>query len=189
MSGTAEIHDATLTPTKLELLAGWLPSQSWFGGTPVDLARVASYRFVDPEGDVGIETMLVSSQGTTYQVPLTYRAAALHEADDSLIGTSEHSVLGTRYVYDAVADPIYMVELMRVIHEGDTEADLSRGQKSMTVQGSGIVPVSNASGESMRVVRVLDGKHVPGTRTPLGTLVGKWTSAGAEVEQVLAVLR
>jgi hypothetical protein len=189
MSGTAEIHDATLTPTKLELLAGWLPSQPWFSGTPDDLARVASYRFVDPDGDVGIETILVRSQGVTYQVPLTYRSEPFAEARDFLIGTLEHSVLGTRFVYDAVGDPVYMVELLRVIHEGDTEADLSSGEKTMTVLGSGIVPVSNAAGESMRLVRILDGQHVPGNRTPLGTLTGSWTSDGVEQEQVLVVLR
>ena len=189
MSGTAEIHEAILKPSKLELLAGWLPAQEWFVGDSEDLARVASYRFVDPEGDVGIETILVRSLGVTYQVPLTYRAEPLDEADDSLIGIMEHSVLGTRYTYDAVGDPVYQVELMRVIHEGDTEADLSRGEKSMTVLGSGIVPVSNAAGESMRVVRVLDGHHVPGSRSPLGTLTGKWNADGVEVEQVLAVLR
>jgi hypothetical protein len=189
MSGVAELHEATLTPTKLELLAGWLPAQEWFVGDSDDLARVASYRFVDPDGEVGIETILVRSKGVTYQVPLTYRSEPLDEADDSLVGTLDHSVLGTRYVYDAVGDPVYMVELMRVIHEGDTEADLSRGEKSMTVLGSGIVPVSNAAGESMRVVRVLDGQHVPGNRTPLGILTGTWTENGAEQEQILAVLR
>ncbi|MFZ0531022.1 MAG: hypothetical protein WAL91_10870 [Propionicimonas sp.] len=189
MSGIAKIEDATLTPSKLELLAGWLPTQRWFKGSPDDLTRVASYRFVDPEGEVGIETILVRSQGVTYQVPLTYRAAPLPEAADSLVGTMEHSTLGTRYTYDAVADPVYQVELLRVIHEGDTEADLSRGEKSMTVLGSGIVPVSNAAGEAMRVVRVLDGSHVPGTRLPLGTLTGTWTDETGEQEQVLATLR
>lgn len=189
MSGTAEIHEATLTPTKLELLAGWLPAQEWFVGDADDLTRVASYRFVDPDGEVGIETILVRSAGVTYQVPLTYRAEPLDEAADSLIGTMEHSTLGTRYTYDAVGDPVYMVELMRVIHEGDNEADLSRGEKTMTVQGSGIVPVSNAAGESMRIVRVLDGQHVPGTRVPLGTLEGTWKQDGVEQQQVLAVLR
>ena len=135
MSGTAEIHDATLTPTKLELLAGWLPSQDWFHGSADDLTRVASYRFVDPDGEVGIETILVKSGGETYQVPLTYRSEPLAESEHDLIGTLEHSVLGTRYVYDAVGDPVYMVELLRVIHEGDTEADLSRGEKSMPGRG------------------------------------------------------
>ncbi len=189
MSGTAEIHEATLTPTKLELLAAWLPAQEWFVGDADDLVRVAAYRFVDPDGEVGLETLLVRSDGVTYQVPLTYRAEPLAEAEDRLVGTLDHSVLGKRYVYDAVADPVYMVELMRVIHEGDTEADLSSGEKTMTVLGSGIVPVSNAAGESMRVVRVLDGQHVPGTRTPLGTLTGTWTEDGVEQSQVLAVLR
>lgn len=189
MSGTAIIHEATLTPSKLELLAGWLPAQTWFTGDAADLERVASYRFVDPDGEVGIETMLVRSGGVTYQVPLTYRAEPLPEADGSLIGTMEHSVLGTRYTYDAVADPVYLVELMRVIHEGDTEADLSRGVKSMTVQGSGIVLVSNAAGEMMRVIRVLDGAHVPGMPTPLGVLTGTWTDGDTEQTQTLVVLR
>lgn len=189
MSGTAEIHEATLTPSKLELLAGWLPAQEWFVGDSDDLTRVASYRFVDPDGEVGIETLLVRSHGVTYQVPLTYRSEPLAEAADSLIGTLKHSVLGTRYVYDAVGDPVYTVELLRVIHEGDTEAELSRGSKTMTVLGSGIVPVSNAAGEAMRIVRVLDGEHVPGKRPPLGTLTGTWSQDGVSQEQVLAVLR
>lgn len=189
MSGTAEIMDATLTPGKIDLLAGWLPRQSWFAGDAGDLEKVASYRFVDPDGEVGIETLLVRSGGVVYQVPLTYRAEPLDEANDSLVGTMEHSALGTRYTYDAVADPVYLVELLRVIHEGDSEADLSRGEKTMTVQGSGIVPVSNAASESMRIVRVLDGSHVPGTRVPLGTLTGTWTDADGEHEQTLAVLR
>ncbi|HQZ00838.1 MAG TPA: hypothetical protein PKV13_08970 [Propionicimonas sp.] len=189
MSGIAKIEDATLTPSKLELLAGWLPSQPWFKGSADDLSKVASYRFVDPEGDVGIETILVRSHGVTYQVPLTYRSEPLDEAAAALLGTMEHSVLGTRYTYDAVADPVYVVELLRVVHEGDTEADLSRGEKSMTVLGSGIVLVSNAAGETARIVRVLDGSHVPGTRLPLGTLTGKWTDESGEQEQVLATVR
>ena len=189
MSGIAKIEDATLTPSKLELLAGWLPAQSWFKGAADDLTRVAAYRFVDPEGEVGIETLLVRSAGVTYQVPLTYRSEPLAEADDSLVGTLEHSVLGTRYVYDAVADPVYVVELLRVIHEGDNEADLSRGEKSMTVVGSGIVRVSNAAGEAARIVRVLDGSHVPGARLPLGTLTGTWTDDAGTQEQLLATVR
>lgn len=189
MSGTAIIHDATLTPTKLELLATWLPSQPWFAGSADDLERIAGYRFVDPDGEVGIDTLLVRSAGVTYQVPLTYRADPLPEAANHLIGTMEHSVLGTRYTYDAVGDPVYLVELLRVIHEGDTEADLSRGEKTMSVQGTGIVPVSNASGESMRIVRILDGAHVPSFPMPLGRLTGKWTEAEGEQDQTLAILR
>ncbi len=49
--------------------------------------------------------------------------------------------------------------------------------------------MSNAAGESMRVVRRPDGKHIPGTRVPLGTLIGTWTDENGEQEEILAVLR
>lgn len=189
MSGTAEIHEATLTPTKLELLATWLPSQTWFEGTGADVTKVGSFRFVDPDGEVGIETILVSSGGVTYQVPLTYRGAPLEEAARALIGTLEHSVLGTRWVYDAVGDPVYVAELFRVIHEGDTEADLSRGTKTVTVVGSGITLVSNAATEAARIIRVLDGGQLPLGRAPLGTLTGRWSEGDTQREEILAVLR
>ena len=188
MSGTAKIEEATLTPSKLDLLRDWLPGQSWFAGDAADLERVGSFRFVDPDGEVGVETLLIRSAGVTYQVPLTYRAAALDEAEGSFIGNLDHSVLGTRWVYDAVGDPVYVVELLRVIHEGDTEADLSRGEKTATAQGSGIVRVSNAASEAVRLVRILDGQHIPHTM-PLGTLVGTWQEDGQERSEVLAILR
>ena len=189
MSGTAEIHDATLTPTKLELLAGWLPGQPWFEGPADDLSRVASFRFVDPDGEVGVETILVGSGGVTYQVPVTYRNEPLEEATRSLIGELDHSVLGHRWVYDAVGDPVYVTELFRVIHEGDNEADVSIGEKSMTVEGSGITAVSNAATEAARIVRVLDGNHLPPGRHPLGVLTGSWTDADGKHEEILAIVR
>lgn len=188
MSGTAKIHDAELKPSKLELLAGWLPGQPWFGGDGDDLERVASYRFVDPDGEVGIDTLLVRSAGVTYQVPLTYRAEPLDDDFAVLVGTIEHSDLGTRYCYDATTDPVYVAELIRVIHEADNEADLSRGEKTMTVAGSGITTVSNASMEAARLVRVLDGKHVQ-TAQPLGVLTGTWTEDGVERSEILATIR
>ena len=75
MSGVAEVHpEATLTPSKVELVAAWMPKQGWYKGTDAsDAARVASFRFVDPYGEVGIETLLIRSGGVVYQVPLTYR--------------------------------------------------------------------------------------------------------------------
>lgn len=188
MSGTAKIEDATLSPSKLDLLRDWLAGQSWFAGDPNDLERVGSFRFVDPDGEVGIETLLLRSGGTTYQVPVTYRSEELAEGKLGFIGNLEHSVLGTRWVYDAVVDPVYVVELLRVIHEGDTEADLSRGEKSATVQGSGITQVSNAASEAVRLVRVLDGHHIPHTM-PLGTLIGNWREDETERSEILAILR
>lgn len=188
MSGTATIHQAELKPSKLELLADWLPSQAWFKGDAGDLERVASYRLVDPDGDVGIETLLIRSGGVTYQVPVTYRAEPLEDSEPWLIGTLEHSVLGTRYVYDATGDPVYVAELIRVIHEADNEAELSRGEKSMSVLGSGITAVSNAAMQAARLIRVLDGDHIH-TAIPLGILEGTWTEDGTERNEVLATIR
>ena len=124
MSAMALIHRATLAPTKLELLAGWLPDRPWYTAGAGDLERVAGYRFDDPAGAVGIETVLVrADDGPVHQVPLTYRGAPLAGADAWLLGTTEHSVLGRRWVYDATADPVYAAALARAIlgHSGQAE--------------------------------------------------------------------
>ena len=86
----ALLHHATLTPSKRELMTGWLASRPWCAGS--DVAPVAAYRFDDPEGEVGIETALLAAvDGTTYQLPLTYRGAPLAGAERHLIGTTDHS--------------------------------------------------------------------------------------------------
>ena len=126
MARTSQIHDATLRPSKLALLTGFLPEQRWYVGKDhaPQLERVGAYRFEDPTGEVGIETHLVRDVAATppvlYQVPLTYRAQPLDGAEHALVGTMEHSVLGTRYVYDAPQDPVYVAELLRTVVEADT---------------------------------------------------------------------
>ena len=54
-------------------------------------------------------------------MPLTYRAGALDGADGALIGTSEHGVLGRRWIYDGVHDPVLRTQLVALI-QGDAEA-------------------------------------------------------------------
>ena len=91
----AVIHRATLTPGKLELLAGWLPARPWCPGVE-DLRQLGAYRFDDPAGEVGLEAFLLqAADGPVLHVPVTYRAAPLEGAEDHLVGTMEHSVLGT----------------------------------------------------------------------------------------------
>ncbi|AVT34907.1 hypothetical protein C6361_29345 [Plantactinospora sp. BC1] len=121
----ALLHRAALHPGKLELLADWLPGRRWYRGpAAADVVRVASFRFDDPDGAVGIETMLVrSGDGPVHQVPLTYRAAPLPGGDDWLIGTTEHSVLGRRWVYDACGDPVYASALAAAIVTGSGQAE------------------------------------------------------------------
>jgi hypothetical protein len=118
----ALFHRATVTPTKAELIADWAPTQPW--GVPVDapLEVIGSYRFDDPEGRVGMESHLVDAGDTLLQVPLTYRDAPLEGADDALITEMQHTVLGTRWVYDALHDPRYVVMLAAVAMTGQGEA-------------------------------------------------------------------
>lgn len=94
------IHRTTLKPTKLELLADWLPKQPWYqgAGTP-ELTKAGGFRLDDPAGEVGIEFMAATDtsgpEPVTYHVPMAYRGAPLEGApDDALIGTTEHGVLG-----------------------------------------------------------------------------------------------
>lgn len=143
----ALLHRANLHPSKLELLAAWLPSRRWYqgdaGAAPV---RVAACRFDDPAGAVGIETMLVrAGDGPIHQVPLTYRGAPLAGGDEWLVGTTDHSALGQRWVYDAAGDPVYVAALARAIFTGAGQAleyfevDGRREDREpdMTVTGSG----------------------------------------------------
>ncbi|MBO0772239.1 MAG: 1,4-alpha-glucan branching protein [Actinobacteria bacterium] len=122
----AIIHDTTMSPGKLELLRAWLPGQPWFLGTgrePV-LSRAGGFRLDDPQGAVGIEFMVVTDASgdpaSTYQVPLTYRGHALASAAGALIGTAEHGVLGPRWIYDGVHDPVLVAQLAALI-QGDAE--------------------------------------------------------------------
>ena len=118
----ALLHKATVTPTKLEILDAWLPGRPWFHGA-AGVEKVASYRFDDPAGEVGLEAILVSSGDEVYQVPLTYRAAPLAGADGHLVGTMEHSVLGPRWAYDACADPVWASALATAIRTGGEQAE------------------------------------------------------------------
>jgi len=118
----AIFHRATITPTKAELMAEWAPTQPWGWAPGVPLEVIGSYRFDDPDGRVGLETHLVTADGTLLQVPLTYRDEPLAGADDALIAEMQHSVLGTRWVYDGLRDPRFVVMLAAVAMTGQGEA-------------------------------------------------------------------
>ncbi|RMB58224.1 maltokinase N-terminal cap-like domain-containing protein [Tessaracoccus antarcticus] len=188
MTGTANVHpEAQLRPTKMELLSTWLPTQPWFDGNPGLLERIAFYRFADPDGEVGLDGMLIASAGSVFHVPVTWRAAPLPEGD--LIGTLEHSVLGTRYCYDAPSDPVFVAELARVIRESDTDADIvAEGQsdprpRTIAVKGTGSV-TGKKLGEEPVVVRKLDGIWPEAA----AHLVGTWKPGGEGRSDVLATL-
>jgi Maltokinase N-terminal cap domain len=115
---------ATLDPTKRELLEAWLPSRSWASGV-ASVEKLAEYRFDDPAGEVGVETILWRTEdGTVLQVPFTYRNAPLRGAGDFLVGTTEHSALGSRWVYDGCADPVWASTVATAILAGGTQAQM-----------------------------------------------------------------
>jgi hypothetical protein len=122
----AVIHQTTMNPGKLELLAAWLPDQPWYlrgGRRRPELTRVGGFRLDDPAGEVGLEFMVVADAtaddaAVFYQVPMTYRGQPLTGAEGALIGTSEHGVLGTRWIYDGAYDPVLIAQLVACI-QGD----------------------------------------------------------------------
>ncbi len=199
MARTADVHpNATLTPSKTDLMKAWLPRQPWFAGDPSDLATVGQFRFVDPAGAVGVQIMLVTSGGDLYQVPLTYRDAPLEGAESALLGTMEHSALGTRWIYDALSDPVYAAELLRTIVEADTEAPVSSGAPQTPARGSGAKGVDLVAGQRRGDDLITYGRwtiHVarhPDEAEPigaLGVLTADLTLNGEDVTVVLAELR
>ena len=118
----AIFHVATLTPTKAELIEAWAPTRPWGPPPSEPVAVIGSYRFDDPEGRVGMETFLVSAGDVILQIPLTYRDEPLDGAGDALITEMEHSVLGTRWVYDGLRDPLFVTMMAAVTMTGQGEA-------------------------------------------------------------------
>ncbi|MFJ8110803.1 1,4-alpha-glucan branching protein [Streptomyces sp. NPDC096132] len=123
----AVIHHTALKPTKLELLTAWLPTRPWYVGGAGEprLAKAGGFRLDDPQGEVGIEFMVVTDTSGThpaaYLVPLTYRGTPLDGAEHALVGTMEHGVLGRRWAYDGCHDPVLAGQLSALI-EGRVQA-------------------------------------------------------------------
>ena len=167
----AVIHRTTLSPGKFELLAAWLPAQPWYGpaaGQP-ELARAGGFRLDDPDGEVGIEFVVVtdgSRDGTAYLTPLTYRGSPLAGAEAGLITTAEHGVLGRRWIYDGVRDPVLVAQLVALIQGGaQAQAQSVSNTADPTVTGrpaapGALVPLTSAvtgsgpSGTELRIATV-----------------------------------
>src|SRR5690554_5549432 len=153
----ALLHRAELRPSKLELITPWLAEQSWAYSADAGWERIAAYRFDDPDGEVGVETMIVGSGGgAELQVPVTYRGAQLNGADEWLIGTMEHSVLGRRWVYDAAGDPVYAQTLSFAITSGASEAEqyVEENGERVVQPGTAWVKGSGAGAEMPAVASI-----------------------------------
>ncbi|MFF3906237.1 1,4-alpha-glucan branching protein [Streptomyces sp. NPDC001848] len=159
----AIIHRTTMSPTKLELLTDWLPTRPWYVGTgrEPELSRTGGFRLDDPEGEVGIE-FLVATDGSgpapvSYHVPLTYRGAPLEGAEHALVGTSEHGVLGRRWIYDGTHDPVLVAQLLALLQgraEPQAQSRSNTPDPSVTVRFTG-TPVETG----VVAPTVTDGSH------------------------------
>ncbi|WP_033440469.1 CG0192-related protein [Saccharothrix sp. NRRL B-16314] len=208
----ALIHQATLQPTKLELLADWLPDRDWYDARAGEPTRVAAYRFDDPAGAVGIETLLVRvGDGPVLQVPLTYREAPLDGADEWLLGTSEHSVLGKRWVYDAAGDPVYAAALASAVlgNTGQAEQLVQTGDRLVRRDFDMSIASSAAQGAEAPAIGSIEGvvqgdptlivtatvelaviRRLGADTAPTGTvLTGVWPGQDSPVALASATLR
>jgi maltokinase-like protein len=209
----ALLYRATLTPSKIELLRSWVPRQPWLGDADAfTVEAVGAYRFDDPGGEVGMEThLLQTADGQILQVPVTYRDSPLDHAEPSLIGTTQHSVLGQRWVYDACGDPVYVRALATAVLNGGAQADLEvvtdsgreHRQATTLVSGSGssdmaIPPVGSVSYSSEGTTTVIEASrleltlvrapdHPPEVGDGAQRLEGTWP--GRDAPAVLAFVR
>ncbi len=161
-SGMARIHQATLTPSKQQLLSEYASSVPGLAhASASDISLLGAYRFDDPAGEVGIEChILGSADGDVIHLPVVYRAEPIEGWDDVLVGTLEHSVLGTRWVYEACGDPIFVQELVATIVTGGTQVELV-----VETDGGTVVREPTAT---------VVGTGVPGTVVPaIGTVLAK----------------
>jgi hypothetical protein len=209
----ALLYQATLTPSKIELLQAWVPHQPWFGEANAStIEAVGAYRFDDPDGEVGIETHLLrTSNDQILQVPVTYRGSPVVGAESFLIATTQHSVLGERWVYDACGDPVYVRALATAVLSGGTQAELEvvsdtgREQRQATtlVSGSGssdsaLPPVGSVVHSSEGTTTVIRASHLEliliravdrelGGHDGTQRLVGTWP--GHDALALLALVR
>ena len=88
----ADRDQTTITSSRLGCLVGR-------GRPPNGISSGVAYRLDDPAGEVGMEGFLLTdANGHTVHVPLSYRAQPLDGAEEHLLETTQHSVLGTRRV-------------------------------------------------------------------------------------------
>lgn len=154
---------ASLVPDKATVAKRWLATTTWFDGD-VDAVEVpfrCAYRFDDPAGRVGVETLVVHDGGRWLQVPFTYRDAPLPGGDSALIAQMQHSVLGRRWVYPGAADPVAVSCYIRTIIdrgrsatvEFDSDDGRRRVELGVSAHGTGS---TGLSGRDVDVLEILD---------------------------------
>lgn len=171
----AIIYRAELHPTKTEVLQQLLSSRPW--GEDGEIEVLGAYRFDDPEGEVGIECHLARVGESVYHLPLTYRGAPLEDEGAQLVTTMEHSVLGTRYVYDGLEDEVAIECFARALAGEQQQAGLeirtAEGEAAGTRPQSVVLSLEVDEGETAPTLdALLDGDETFTLARTLGDLDG-----------------
>lgn len=181
-----KIHpDATMTPHYNDFLPGWVAGRPWYPGSGAPTLRpVGFFRFEDPDGEVGMETHLLTDGDAVFQLPMTYRGAPLDGG--ALIATAEHSALGQRWIYDAETDPVWRAELLRVVRDNGA-ADPGRRSAAGPAAAHGH-RIRDFADDAVRIdlLRVLEPGEPPVGPDVVGTFTGSWD---AGEPHCLAVVR
>lgn len=148
------------------------------------------FRLDDPGGAVGIEFLIVADaaarEPVVRLVPMGCRGAPLEGASgEALIGTAGHGVLGTRWIYDGVHDPVVTAQLRALLRGEATPQHRSRSHTpdpAVTVRGAG--PDDGLEVRLNRVLRPLEAAERPSR----GVVAGWVRPDGSAARGVLAAL-
>lgn len=178
----ATIYTAELQPSKKEFVTAWLDKQFWGGSGEPEL--IGTYRFDDTGGEVGFEGFVLRREDRILHLPITYRAAPIDGAEDYLITKMDHSVLGERWAYDAMADPVGIHMLNQALAGEIQQAEYHFYDENGQYLGSEDSAISiYIRGElpdewgTVSVHHVLD--HLDEDGGDLRRLVGRWEVASA----------
>lgn len=172
----AVIHQATISPTKLEFAQAWLDQQPWAPQGPTEM--VGGYRFDDPAGEVGIEGLLLRRGEAVLHLPVSYRGAPLEGGEEFLVTTMTHTALGDRWVYLAAGDPVARAAYLAFLSGEQQQAPLEvhhcdgsveHREPSVTITAHG--EVGKGTAEDLEFVGLV-GSPVPGTAWITATWAG-----------------
>jgi hypothetical protein len=194
----ANVHPgATLVPHFRDFLPQWVARQPWYLGSGIPaLSPIGFFRFEDPAGEVGVETHLARDGAVLYQIPLTYRGAPLGDdaLDGPLIARAEHSVLGPRWIYDGVSDPVWVNELLRLVQTNAvSDPSTKRGVGLAEARGH-LLTARELSADTVTIElrRALTAGQPVDENHAIGRVTGTWHPDGpgsAPATGLLAVIR
>jgi len=167
---------STISPTKLEIVQSWLGEQDWFtdDSSALKAGQRFTYRFQDPAGEVGVESVLATVGDRVFQLPLTYRAAELDGGEPFFLTQMDHSALGRRWIYFGLGDPVLVTQFVSAIVSGCRSVGLEfEMDGQMHTADTAVRAWGTGSGEPVGDVTIDDvdrGGPVTTVHTPLGTL-------------------